>query len=115
MRPLVHYGTRRMTRSTHFQAVLDYLRFRRMQVDDQDQLLAWLTERALEHDKPTLLFQMTCEHLKQQQILRPGVTVVERLVVTARTQAHHESLGRLASLLTPERIKLLDTQFSHEI
>jgi TnpA family transposase len=102
------YGTRRMTRSAHFQAVLDYLRFRRLQADDHDQLLAWLTERALEHDKPTLLFQMTCEHLKQQQILRPGVTVVERLVATARTQAHHESLERLASLLTPERSTLLD-------
>lgn len=105
---LQDYGTRRMTRSAHFQAVLDYLRFRRLQQDDHDQLLAWLTERALEHDKPTLLFQMTCEHLKHQQILRPGVTVVERLVVTARTQAHHESLERLASLLTPERVALLD-------
>jgi hypothetical protein len=35
-----------MTRSTHFQAVLDYLQFRRIQADDQDQLLVWLTERA---------------------------------------------------------------------
>jgi hypothetical protein len=94
---LQDYGTRRMTQSTHFQAVLDYLDFRRMQNDDQDPLLAWLTERALEHDKPTLLFQIACEHLKQQKILRPGVTVVERLVVTARTQAHHESLRRAKS------------------
>ncbi len=106
---LQDYGTRRMTRSAHFQALLDYLHFRRLQADDHDQLLAWLTERALEHDKPTLLFQMMCEHLKQQQILRPGVTVVERLVVTARSQAHHESLSRLASLLTPERLTLLDS------
>ena len=102
------YGTRRMTRSAHFQAVLDYLQFRRIQADDQDHLLAWLTERALEHDKPTLLFQRACEHLKQQHILRPGVTVVERLVVSARTQAHHESLRRLQPLLTPERSALLD-------
>lgn len=105
---LQDYGTRRMTQSTHFQAVLDYLGFRRMQSNDQDRILAWLTERALEHDKPTLLFQMACEHLKQQLILRPGVTVVERLVVTARTQAHHESLRRLKPLLTPDRITLLD-------
>jgi TnpA family transposase len=73
---LEDYGKRQMTRSAHFQAVLDYLKFRRMQADDQAQLLTWVTERALEHDKPTLLFQMACEHLKQQQILRPGVTVV---------------------------------------
>jgi TnpA family transposase len=105
---LQHYGARRMTRSAHFQAVLDYLRFRRLQTDDHDPLQLWLTERALEHDKPSLLFQMTCEYLKQQQILRPGVTVVERLVAAARTQAHHESLERLSPLLTPERTALLE-------
>ena len=48
---LQHYGARRMTRSAHFQAVLDYLRFHRLQTDDHDQLLVWLTERALEHDE----------------------------------------------------------------
>ena len=41
------YGTRRMTRSAHFQAVLDHLGFRRVQDKEQEQLLTWLTERAL--------------------------------------------------------------------
>ena len=102
------YGTRRMTRSAHFQAVLDHLGFRRVQEKEQEQLLTWLTERALEHDKPTLLLQMTGEHLKQQKMLRPGVTVLERLVVTARAQAHHESFHRLQPLLTSDCMALLD-------
>jgi hypothetical protein len=102
------YGTRRMTQSAHFQAVLDHLGFRRVQAEEQEQLLAWLTERALEHDKPTLLLQMACEHLKSQHLLRPGVTILERLVITARTQAHHESLRRLQPLSTPNRMTLLD-------
>ena len=97
-----------MTRSAHLQAVLDYVPLRRIPADDQEQRLTWVTERALEHDTPTLLFQMACEPLQQQQIRRPGVTVVERLVVSARTQAHHESLRPLHPLLTPERIALLD-------
>jgi hypothetical protein len=59
------YGTRRMTQSAHFQVVLDHLGFRRVQDKEHEQLLTWLTERALEHDKPTLLLQMTGEHLKQ--------------------------------------------------
>ncbi len=102
------YGTRRMTRSAHFQAVLDHLGLRRVQAKEQEQLLAWLIERALEHDKPTLLLQMTSEHLKQQKMLRPGVTVLERLVVTARAQAHHESFHRLQPLLTPDCMAVLD-------
>src|SRR4029450_13532922 len=61
------YGTRRMTRSTHFHAVLHHLGFRRVQPDDHAPIIAWLTERALEHDKPTLLLHMICERLKQQQ------------------------------------------------
>jgi hypothetical protein len=81
---------------------------RRVQEKEHEQLLTWLTERALEHDKPTLLLQMTSEHLKQQQMLRPGVTVLERLMVTARTQAHHASFHRLQPLLTPDCMALLD-------
>jgi hypothetical protein len=65
------YGTHRMTRGAYFQAVLDHLGVRRVQAEEQDQLLAWLTECALEHDKPTLLLQMACEHLKPQHLLRP--------------------------------------------
>jgi len=97
-----------MTRSAHFQAVLDHLGLRRVQAKEQEQLLAWLIERALEHDKPTLLLQMTSEHLKHQKMLRPGVTVLERLVVTARAQAHHESFHRLQPLLTPDCMAVLD-------
>ena len=106
---LQDYGKRRMTRSVHFNAVLHHLGFRRVQIEDHEQIVAWLTERALEHDKPTLLFQMMCERLKQQQMIRPAVTTLERWVVTARIQAHHESFRRLQPLLTPERVTLLDS------
>ncbi|MEE8264274.1 MAG: Tn3 family transposase [Gammaproteobacteria bacterium] len=106
---LQDYGKRRMTRSVHFNAVLNHLGFRRVQIEDHEQIVEWLTERALEHDKPTLLFQMICERLKQQQMIRPAVTTLERWVVTARIQAHHESFRRLQPLLTPERVTLLDS------
>jgi hypothetical protein len=91
---LQDYGKRRMTRSVHFNAVLTHLGFRRVQIEDHEQIVEWLTERALEHDKPTLLFQMIGERLKQQQRIRPAVTTLERWGVTARMQAHHASLRR---------------------
>lgn len=112
---LQDYGTRRMTRSTHFNAVLHHLGFHRVQPDDHPSIVAWLTERALEHDKPTLLFQMICERLKQHQLIRPAVTTVERWVVTARMQGHQESLNQLQPLLTPERMTLLDSLLVSEI
>jgi len=56
--------------------------------------------RALEHDRPTLLLQLACEKLRQDKVLRPGLSRVERLVITARNQARHETARRLAPLLT---------------
>jgi hypothetical protein len=102
------YGRRRMTRGVHFNAILHHLGFRRVQIEDHASILTWLTERALEHDTPTRLLQTVCEHLKQQHMLRPAVTTLERWVVTARMQAHEESLHRLQPLLTRDRMALLD-------
>ena len=93
-----------MTRSAHLHAVCDYRCVRRLHADDQEQILAWMTARALEHDTPPVLCEMACEHRKPHQIRRPGVTVVARLVVPARMQAQHESFHRLQPLLTPERL-----------
>jgi hypothetical protein len=108
------YGSRAKTRQGHVQEVLSYLRFRRFQPDDQAALQAWLLERALEHDKPTLLLHMACEHLKQQQLMRPGVTILERLVVSARLQAHHESFRRLHPLLSQTVMDFLDSLLALE-
>ena len=56
-------------------------------------LADWLLERALEHDKPTLLYELTCEKLRTEQLLRPGVTRLERLVAEARARAADRNLS----------------------
>ena len=71
-------------------------------------LTTWLVERALEHDKPTLLLQLACDKLRRDQIVRPGITRLERLVATAREQAHAETYRRLTPLLTSPQHAWLD-------
>ncbi len=68
----------------------------------------WLVDRALEHDRPSLLFRVACEHLHAAKIIRPGVTRLERMVATARQRAQRETLQRLASLLTEASRTRLD-------
>ena len=68
----------------------------------------WLLERALEHDKPSLLLQQLCEKLYQEKIVRPGITRLEKMVATARSQAQTETYKRVSPLLTPEHKKFLD-------
>jgi Tn3 transposase DDE domain/Domain of unknown function (DUF4158) len=68
-----------------------------------------LVERALEHDKPTFLFQLACDKLQRDQMVRPGITRLERLVATAREQAHAETFQRLTPLLTTAQQAWLDS------
>ena len=107
-RVLPLYANRRRTQTDHQLHVQAYLQFRRAAPLDFYALQTWLVERALEHDKPTLLLQLACEKLYREKIVRPGVTRLERLVATARDQAHAETFRRLTPLLTDERKTFLD-------
>jgi uncharacterized protein DUF4158/Tn3 transposase DDE domain-containing protein len=102
------YGHRAQTRTEHLQQVQRYLGFRKVTAAHLETLEAWLVERALEHDKPSLLLQLTCEHLHRERLVRPGVTRLERLVAMARERAHQETFLRLAPLLTAEHTAWLD-------
>jgi hypothetical protein len=106
---LTAYGGRLPTRTTHFLQVQAYLGFRPALPLDFAALTAWLVERALEHDKPTLLLQLACDKLRRDQIVRPGITRLERLVATAREQAHAETFRRLTPLLTLTHQAWLDS------
>src|SRR5439155_5653933 len=103
------YGGRIHTRTTHLQQVQAYLGFRPALPLDIVALTTWLVERALEHDKPTLLLQLLCEKLRGDQMVRPGITRLERLVATAREQAHAETFRRLTPWLTPAQQAWLDS------
>ena len=105
---LVSYAKWPRTQTDHERHVQVYLRFRRVTPLDLHGLQTWLLERALEHDKPTLLLQLACEKLHREKIVRPGVTRLERLVATAREQAHDETFRRLAPLLGDQRQAFLD-------
>ncbi len=68
----------------------------------------------MEHDKSGLLFQLACEHLRAEKIVRPGVTRLERLVMAARERGHRETFQRLAFLFTNERLAQLDSLLARD-
>ncbi len=89
------YTTRTKTRYDHVDAVEQVLGFRRSDRGDLKALGDWLVERAMEHDRPIVLFRMACEHLRSERIVRPGATTIERAVVTARQRAIEETYLRI--------------------
>ena len=106
---LAAYGARAHTRQDHLQAAQAHLGYRKVRKKDFHVFADWLLERALEHDKPTLLYALTCEQLRTEQLLRPGVTRLERLVAEARARAQTETYRHLTPLLTKDRQQWLDT------
>ena len=105
---LERYGERPKTKREHQVKAMEHVGFRRATSHDLGRVGDWLTERALEHDRPAVLIEATCEKLRREHLLRPGITVIERMVATARAEAHEESLRRLSPLLTPKRKEFLD-------
>ncbi len=61
------YGARSQTRTEHLQQIQLRLGFRDATREDFRSLADWLLARALEHDKPSLLFQLACEHLHAEK------------------------------------------------
>lgn len=105
---LLDYGRRQQTRSEHLIAVLRHLGYRRWEPMDMTWLEPWLLERALEHDGERLLLTMTVQKLRQEQIMRPSINTLERLVGSLSELAYQETYNRLNAVLTPEVCTQLD-------
>lgn len=97
---LKRYGDRKQTRRHHQQHIRSHLGFQLLTAADQKTLQLWLLQRALEHDKPSLLLQMLCERLHQQRIVRPGITRLERWIGHARQGAQKKLYQQLKPFLT---------------
>lgn len=102
------YSQRDQTRTDHLQKIQEYLGFRKAREEDLAKLSEWLLERALEHDKPTLLYHLAVDWLYLEKFARPGITILERMVITARQKAQEETYRRLNFLMTEGRKEFLD-------
>jgi TnpA family transposase len=105
---LKEYGRRRPTVAEHYVQVQAHLGFRRPSTADKGELTSWLVERALEHDRPTLLLELACDRLRRAKVTRPALNRLERIVGTARARARRETYRLVSPLLTPARRATLD-------
>ncbi|MFK7802702.1 MAG: Tn3 family transposase [Anaerolineae bacterium] len=85
---LEQYGHRDQTRSDHLNQILNYLNYARLPLSELAPIEEWLVNRAMEHDKPTFLIQLMAERLRWDRLLRPGITILEKSVTTARKRAN---------------------------
>lgn len=105
---LSDYGKRKHTQTDHLKEIQNYPGIRDATELYLEELDKWLLERAMEHDKPILLYQLACEKLQREKIIRPGVTSLERIIIKARQDAQKEIYNRLNFLTTKELKTYLD-------
>jgi hypothetical protein len=107
-RAIFEYSVRAPTRREHRLAVREHARFVTAGEDELESLRGWLLERALEHERPSLLFSQACVELHRRRVERPAIDRVMRLVAWARERAHEQTFERLAPQLTDARRSALD-------
>jgi len=103
-----NYGQRAQTRREHQLLIMGYLGFRWFQAIDESALLQWLSQRALENPRPSVLLQQSSEWLYKQRIVRPAITTLERWVMTARQTADEQTYHVLAASLDEASWQSLD-------
>jgi TnpA family transposase len=103
-----YYAERRQTRTDHIKAIEKHLGFRPTDSAYKKSLQAWLLNRALEHDRPLLLFQFTAEKMKQDKRTRYGLWKMEKLISNAREQAKQAIHDSLKPYLNQDQKDALD-------
>lgn len=94
------YGDRAHTRSDHLRLAAGYLGWKAPAESTAMKELEQFLLRAMEHDSPTLLFNLATEYLMAAKTIRPGVTTLAKMVATARTSATALTWEKVAHLLT---------------
>ncbi|GAB3976851.1 hypothetical protein GCM10029978_064900 [Actinoallomurus acanthiterrae] len=115
-RVLQGYGKRAHTRTDHLVLAAKYLGWKNAAAGSREwkELEQFLLDRALEHDSPTLLFNLAREYLLAAKVIRPGPIVLAKMIGSARKAADDLTSQLLAPVLTGqlradlERMLLVD-------
>jgi TnpA family transposase len=107
---LASYGRRKQTRTDHLRLAADYLGWSSAPPGSMrmKELEEFLQARAMEHDSPTLLFNLAADYLISARTIRPGVVTLMEMVAAARAAATALTFEKVAALLTGERTAELD-------
>ncbi|MGB6162552.1 MAG: Tn3 family transposase [Pseudonocardiaceae bacterium] len=111
------YGKRARTRSDHLGKVAKYLSWKTAAAGSREmkELEQFLLDRAMEHDSPTLLFNLAREYLMSARVIRPGALTLAKMVGTARAGATELTSQKVAHLLTLRVRQDLDLLLAYDI
>jgi len=113
---LLEYSIRRsQTRDEHLTLLRDYLGVRLYQHEaDDPRLAAYLLERARQRDDPCVLLEEAEDWLREEGILLPAESSIQRLIALVRPQADAQMFAAITQQLTPRQQSLLQDLLTRE-
>ena len=102
------YGIRDETRREHFQELRAYLTLAAFGLRDYRSLVHSLADLAMQTDKGMVLAGQSLRILRQQRIILPAITVIERACAEAVTRANRRIYRALLEPLQPHHKRGLD-------
>jgi len=110
------YGKRAQTRTDHLKSAARYLGWKHAAAGSREmkELGQFLLDRALEHDSPTLLFNLAREYLMSAKVIRPGAVTLAKMVGTARAGAGELTSQKVGHLLTLQVRQDLDLLMTYD-
>ena len=111
------YGKRSHTRSDHLTKVAGYLGWKTASAGSREvkELEQFLQDRAMEHDSPTLLFNLAREYLMSAKVIRPGAVTLAKMVGGARAGATELTSQKVGHLLTLQVRQDLDLLLMYDV
>ena len=85
-----------------------YLGWKKYSSEMEQSLIEWITPMAEGQDQGSVLFQALCSRLYQEQIVRPGLAYLERLVELVRNTVRERIAHEIISKMRQEQMNKLD-------
>ena len=104
----VEVPQREATYLEHRQNVLRHLGFERFDPIAQEQLESWVKQQAQLGALPDELFQQAQSYLLDRQVLLPGPSVLERLIIHVCTDVHSQTFEAVFQRLSPQLRQAID-------
>jgi Domain of unknown function (DUF4158) len=104
------------TRTDHLKSAARYLGWKHAAAGrgEMKELGQFLLDRAMEHDSPTLLFNLAREYLMSAKVIRPGAVTLAKMVGTARAGAGELTSQKMGHLLTLQVRQDLDLLMTYD-
>ena len=100
--------TRNKTELYYQQKISQYLGYTEFNPIDQQNLQAWIYKQFYTYAHPQELLEKTQQYLRQQKILPPPLTTLERLVKDCCNNAEDEIFENIAKKIPPEICNFID-------